>query len=129
MENNGVQQLFFLHIKNSLLPHLALVDSIAEVLNISNDSAYRRIRGEKQISFEEIQKLSTHFKISLDQFLHLKSDSFLFTGALPDKSDNFFDLWLNDVLKQLSYINNFEKKHLYYNTKDLPIMSLSLIHI
>jgi hypothetical protein len=123
MENIGVQQLFFQHIKNNLLPHLSLVDCIAEVLHISNDSAYRRMRGEKPITFEEIQKLSVHFKISLDQFLHLKSDSFLFTGILSDNSGNAFSSWLSDVLQKLTYIKGFERKHMYFNTKDLPLMS------
>jgi hypothetical protein len=121
MDNNGVQQLFFQHIKNSLPPHLSLVESIADVLNISNDSAYRRIRGEKQITFEEIQKLSAHFKISLDQFLHLKSDSFLFSGALPDNTEDYFGIWLDDVLQKLTYIKGFDEKCFYFNTKDLPI--------
>ena len=125
VENNHseVQQLFFQHIKNNLAPHLSFVDEIAELLNISNDSAYRRIRGEKTIDLEEIQKLSDHFKISLDQFLHLQSDSFIFTGMLHENTSEFFGRWMKDVLEKASYINSFEKKHLYFIGKDLPFMS------
>ena len=124
MENtNGVQQLFFQHIKNNLPPHLSLVDEIAQLLSISNDSAYRRIRAEKPISFDEIRTLCTHYKISLDQFLHLQSDSFIFTGKLADNTEHFFDEWLKDVLEQYSYVNSFEKKHLYFLTKDMPFIS------
>jgi transcriptional regulator with XRE-family HTH domain len=124
MENaNGVQQLFFQHIKNNLPPHLSFVDEIAEQLGISNDSAYRRIRGEKPISLEEISKLCMAYQISLDQFLHLKSDSFLFTGKLADNNEHFFDVWLKDVFQQYSYVNSFAKKHLYFLTKDLPFIS------
>src|SRR5579871_168430 len=125
MENNavGVQQLFFQHVKNSLLPHLSLVDEVADLLNISNDSAYRRIRGEKSIDFEEIQKLSSHFKISLDQLLHLQNDSFIFSGMLHENTIDFFGHWMKDALMKASYISSFEKKHLYFNAKDLPFMS------
>lgn len=124
MENaNGIQQLFFQHIKNNLPAHLSMVDEIAELLNISNDSAYRRIRGEKPISLDEIAKLCSAYKISLDQFLHLKSDSFIFTGKLADHTEHFFDDWLKDVLQQYSLVNSFEKKHLYFLTKDLPFIS------
>ena len=72
MEATNVQVLFFQHIKNNLPPHLSMVDEVAELLNISNDSAYRRIRGEKAIAFEELQVLCSKYKISLDQFLHLR---------------------------------------------------------
>jgi hypothetical protein len=74
MNQPGVQQIFFRHIKASLAGHLSLVDEVADLLNISNDSAYRRIRGEKLLSFEEIQILCTHYKISLDQLFHLNKD-------------------------------------------------------
>ena len=45
MDSTGAQQVFFNHIKGMLPPHISFVDEIAEELNISNDSAYRRIRG------------------------------------------------------------------------------------
>ena len=67
------QQVFFNHIKSLIPPHISFVDDVAEVLNISNDSAYRRIRGEKPIGFEEIKKLCVKYHISLDQLLQLDS--------------------------------------------------------
>src|SRR6186997_2158915 len=101
MESSNVQVAFFNHLKTLLPAHLSLVDEIAELLNISNDSAYRRIRGEKPIALEEIQKLATHFKISLDQFLHLDSDSFIFTGKLANATDHVFEKWMENLLQQL----------------------------
>lgn len=120
MESTAVQQLFFQHIKTGLPPHLSLVDEVAEVLSISNDSAYRRIRGEKAISFDEIQKLSAHYKVSLDQFLHLQSDAIIFTGRVNHQSETVFEDYLESVYKNLSLINSFEKRHLYFLMKDIP---------
>ncbi|MEO5889566.1 MAG: helix-turn-helix transcriptional regulator [Ferruginibacter sp.] len=120
MVNEGVQQLFFKHIKSKLASHLSLVDEIAELLNISNDSAYRRIRGEKSVSFEELQKLCGHFKISLDSFLHLQSDSFIFNGKLKSAAENSFEEWLQNILAQLQLFNSYEKKHVYFLMKDIP---------
>jgi plasmid maintenance system antidote protein VapI len=82
METSSAQQAFFQHVKGKIPPHISMVDEIAELLNISNDSAYRRIRADKPISFEELQKLCVHYKVSLDQFLNLQSDAFIFTGKL-----------------------------------------------
>jgi BetR domain len=120
MESTGIQVAFFQHIKNLLPEHIALVDAIADILNISNDSAYRRIRGEKLISLEEMQMLATHYKISLDQFMHLQSDSFIFTGHLTNESDHLLEQWMQDTLQQLIYINSFKHKHLYYHARDIP---------
>jgi hypothetical protein len=127
MESSNVQVSFFNHVKTLLPSHLSMVDEVAELLNISNDSAYRRIRGEKPIALEEIQKLATHFKISLDQFLHLNSDSFIFTGKLANATDHVFEKWMENILQQLSFINSFQYKHMYFLAKDIPLMQLFLV--
>ena len=115
-----VQQLFFQQLKSRLPAHLALVDEIAEFLNISNDSAYRRIRGEKSISFEELQKLCVRYKISLDQLLHIESNSFVFNGKLKSEAENSFEDWLENILAQLQLFNSHERKHMYFLMKDIP---------
>src|SRR3954447_3939736 len=114
MESAGVQQLFFSHLKAKLPGHLSLVDEIAEHLDISNDSAYRRIRGEKPISFEELHKLCTNYKVSLDSFLHLQSESFVFNGKIKTDSENSFEDWLANLLSLMQFFNGFEKKHVYF---------------
>src|SRR5436190_9574476 len=120
MESANAQVRFFQQLKSLLPPHLAMVDEIAELLNISNDSAYRRIRGEKPIDLEETYKLCNHFKISMDQLLHLKSDAFIFSGILKNSTGSSFETWLENVLGQFQYVNGFEKKHLHYLMKDIP---------
>ena len=123
MEPTGIQVLFFQHLKAQLPPHLSLVDEIADLLHISKDSAYRRIRAEKPISFEELQKICVHYHLSLDQFLHLQNDSFIFSGKLAASSDTFYEDWIKKLLQDLSFMNTFEQKHLYYITKDIPFIT------
>src|SRR6478736_8217552 len=114
-----LQVNLFNHIKSVLPSNLSLADEIADLLEVSVDSAYRRIRGEKQISFEEIQKLSNHFKISIDKILNLKSDSILFSGSYLHHKDYDFLKYLDDVYKSLTYIASFEQKELIYFSKDI----------
>lgn len=123
MEPTGIQVLFFQHVKQQLPAHLSLVDEIAELLHISNDSAYRRIRAEKPITFDELQKICSHYRLSLDQFLHLQNDSFIFSGKLVTSSDTFYNEWVNKIITDLTFMNTFEYKHLYYLTKDIPFIT------
>ena len=120
MESPDVQQLFFQHLKGKLPAHVSMVDEVAAFLNISTDSAYRRIRGDKAISFPELQKLCIQYKISLDSFLHLQSDSFIFTSTLKSNTENSFEEWIESVLGQLQLFNTYKEKHLYYLLKDIP---------
>lgn len=120
MTLSNSQVLFFQHLKTQLPVHLSMVDEVAELLKISIDSAYRRIRGEKPIDLEEIQKLCSHFKVSMDQLMNLRSDAFIFAGILNSNSETRFEDWLNHVLQQFQWLNSFEKKHIYFLIKDIP---------
>ncbi len=50
METIELQQQLFQHLKENLPAHLSLVDELCSLLNLSADSVYRRIRGEKPIT-------------------------------------------------------------------------------
>jgi len=82
MEQHAIQVKFFQYIKSLLPPHLSLVDEVAGLLSISNDSAYRRIRGENPITLDEMQSLAAKYQISIDQFLHLQNDCHNFSGDI-----------------------------------------------
>lgn len=120
MEEPNIQQLFFQKIKESSASHLSIVDEIATLLNISNDSVYRRMRGEKVISLDEVQLLCSHYKISIDQLFSLGSDAFIFQGMLGDNSEQSFDHWLANVSQVFQMFNTFNNRHLSILMKDIP---------
>src|SRR5258707_5694510 len=99
MDPNQIQQLFFNHIRSKLPAHLSFVDEVADLLNISNDSAYRRIRGEKPMGLDELQVLCNKYQVSLDQLLQIKTDTVIFSY---DKVDNL----LFDFNKYLQFVAN-----------------------
>ncbi|UOQ69020.1 helix-turn-helix domain-containing protein [Hymenobacter volaticus] len=43
------QSLFFQHLKSHVPAHKALVEEVADLLGISTDSAYRRIRARSPL--------------------------------------------------------------------------------
>jgi len=122
MANSIIQQQLFNEIKAGLPGHLSMVDEISDLLEISSDSAYRRIRGEKSVSVEELQTLCVHYRISMDNLLHLKSDSIIFNGRVKtDLSvENSFDDWIENIHTQLQFFNSYENKHMYFLMKDIP---------
>ena len=121
MDATELQVDFLKKIKSQLPLHLSLVDAIAELLNISNDSAYRRLRGEKHLTFDEIELLASHYKISLDSFLHLKSNSLVFWGKNIERDHFDFEDYLQGIVKQLEYFMKATDRSLFYLNKDIPI--------
>ena len=120
-EINNTQQLFFNHIKSKLPVHLSFVDEVAELLNISNDSAYRRIRGEKTIGLDEIQILCNKYQVSLDQLLQINSNAVVFSGNRVDNGVCGFNQYLKEMVANLELFRLLPNPQLYYVTKDIPI--------
>jgi hypothetical protein len=121
MEAVDLQQHFFREIRSKLPAHISFVDDIADLLNISTDSAYRRIRGEKPIAFDEIQKICKHYQVSLDRIMGIDSSSTLFYGHWIDASTFQFEQYLQDMLMQATTIRNaVKRKMIYYEAKDFP---------
>jgi transcriptional regulator with XRE-family HTH domain len=121
MESNQLQQQFFQQLKNLLAPHLSLAEEVADLLGISTDSAYRRIRGEKPISLDELQKLCGHFQVSLDQLMSIHSNSIIFYGQWADASTFDFQKYLSAWLANLQLINSAKQKLFIYEAKDIPL--------
>jgi hypothetical protein len=120
MSFNKSQVAFFQALKLSLPVYSSLVDEIAEILEISIDSAYRRIRGEKLLDFAELEILCNKFNTSVDTFFNLHSNSIQFQGNQNDYQENSFMNWMEDVYAQLNLVNSFSKKHIYWLVKDMP---------
>lgn len=120
MVSSQIQVQFFQHLRTLLPPYKSLVDEVSDILDISNDSAYRRIRGEKYIDLDEIKKLSHHFNVSLDQIFNLQSNTIVFHGKLNSYENNRFELWLEDVLRQLELVYSHKHRHIYFLVKDMP---------
>ncbi|HET6766777.1 MAG TPA: helix-turn-helix domain-containing protein [Chitinophagaceae bacterium] len=121
MNINEIQQQLFQFIKTKLPVEASVADEIGKLLNISSDSAYRRMRGEKQITFEELYLLASTYRISLDQLMNINTGSFMFQGNLLNPKTHRYDAYLTGMMHNIAYFNSFKKKEIYYLCKDTPI--------
>jgi transcriptional regulator with XRE-family HTH domain len=117
----GLQQILFQQIKIKLPDNLSFVHEIAEVLEISYDSAYRRIRGEKELSLEELYRLSQKFDISLDASLGLHSNHVIFNKIGLSPVSFMIKDWLQRIQEDIKRIHAARDKEIIYAAKDPPI--------
>lgn len=116
----SVQSLFLEQIKNRLPAHLSLADELAEVLSISRDSAYRRIRGETVLSLDEAKKLYDRFGVSIDALFSPSSNMALFHHRALTVNYSL-DSWLNSLSRNFEAINRCENKEIIFAARDIPI--------
>jgi BetR domain-containing protein len=116
----SIQTTFLNQVKLNLPPNLSFVDQLAELLTISRDSAYRRLRGDTVLSLDEVKKICSHYNVSLDTLLSPNSEMVSFHNRKIDQAHFTFEMWLKSILSNLEMISSFPEKELVYVAKDIP---------
>ena len=112
MPTDQAQDFLFQRISEMLPPHITMVDAISDILHVSSDSAYRRIRGDTPLVLNEARILCNHFNLSLDQLLNVKTGSVLFQDVRISNKNYTYTQYLTDLLQQVESINNFMQKEI-----------------
>ena len=94
---------------------------VSEILHLSNDSAYRRIRNETPLVLQEAKELCEHFHLSLDQLLSLKSNSVVFENIRINNEQYSYKKYLSDITELVKQISSYDRKEIIYLTKDIPL--------
>ncbi|MEO6301669.1 MAG: hypothetical protein ABIP51_00725 [Bacteroidia bacterium] len=117
----NIQNHFILKFKEVVPPSMGLAEEIADILEVSIDSAYRRIRGETELTIEEAYKISKKHAISMDDVFSNQNDTVTFSYTKLTDSEKNFEIYLNRILTHLKTLNKFENKKIYYVAEEIPI--------
>lgn len=118
---NDLQKVLFEQIRERFPADASFVHEISELLGISYDSAYRRIRGEKALNIIDLQKLATAFNISIDALFKLKGNKILFDYFTLEPDKLGIKEWLGLILSDTKKIYESAEKEIIYAAKDPPI--------
>jgi len=117
----SAQVSFIARIREVIPPSHSLVDELADVLGISNDSAYRRIRGETSLTIDEVSLLCAHYKLTFDVFGSNMGGSVTFSYHHLRNDIEKFETYLRNIRDDLKKIRSTEKKELIFAAEDVPI--------
>jgi len=116
-----LQRQLFDRIKSQLPANIALPNELASLLDVSVDSAYRRISGKTLLNLSELRDVCKKFGLSLDQLFQLGEESYLFRGRAMDYQNFEFKGFLQNSTEYLKLLNSAPDKILYYTNRDIPI--------
>ena len=112
---------FLKKIEDIIPSNTNLVSELCEVLKISQDSAYRRLRGSTQLSISEVSDLCKYYNISFDVFNDAGIDNVTFSFLDLNYSFESFNAYMKSMHKDLHLIKNAKEKKIIYACKDIPI--------
>ncbi len=118
------QKVFLEKVKYILPSNISFVDELCEILEISIDSVYRRIRGETALTFDEILKLCNRFNLSFDSLVESNAMSVTFSYNILPRMIEGFKHYLRAILEDLKALTNFPGAKIIYVAEDIPLFHL-----
>ncbi len=118
----AVQKAFVQKLKELAPANTSLAEEIAELLNVSADSAYRRLRGETAISLDEAVTLCTHFKIPFSAFTETLAGLVTFRYRHLDENEESFYQYLQSLDQTLDKLLMANEKRIVYGAVDISIL-------
>ena len=115
------QALFVSKLREMIPSSISLADELADLLGISTDSAYRRLRCETEIGIDELHKISSKYGISIDSVFANKGDTATFQYISLAENALNFEKYLENIAGHLKRVNGFEHKQIIYAAEEVPV--------
>ena len=121
-QSASLQDRLFYQIKSRLPANLSLVSEVTEVLGVSTDSAYRRIRGETELTLTEAVKLAGHFHVPLDTLDGMDGSSVTFQYAANSGTFNL-ERFMNGLENDLNNIARLDAPEVTFFSREIPFFN------
>ncbi len=117
----AIQSNFIELLKRSTATHISLAEELSELLKISLDSVYRRLRCETDITLSETFAICKHFNIPLEALAEINSNMVAFRINKLSNSAESFSQYLKVLHGDLNWMMKYPNHHLIYAAEDLPV--------
>lgn len=121
---NDYQAAIFESIRKKMPKGDSLGHVVAEILCISQDAVYRRLRGETLLTIYELEKLSRHFKFSLDALFGMNKSQVLFDFQALNTYDFSMETYMEGILSGLKMIRSNAEPKLIIAVHNTPFLQL-----
>lgn len=108
-------------LRSSISPKINLAEELADFLDISADSAYRRLRCETAFTIDEAIAISDHYNLPDLMGGSLNANTVSFRMNPLTKNENSFSDYLRVLFQDLKWIRQKEKPIINYAAEDIPI--------
>ncbi len=117
-----MQEAFIKYLKSKIPENTSPTDTIATILDINYDAAYRRITGKTSLSLEEAVLLAKHFKISLNKLYEVgEQNTVLIDTSVQIKDEEGLEEYFKTSLENLLPIARSKSASILYSAKDIPL--------
>ncbi|PQJ76469.1 hypothetical protein [Polaribacter glomeratus] len=120
---NIVEEKLFNYIKARIPQNVSFTDEIADILDISYDAAYRRIKGKTSLTLNESLQLSRHFNFNLNDIFtdkELDEERIIVEKTHPILSNNALKLFFEKGISEAQKVFSSKNGQIINCAKDYP---------
>jgi len=117
------QKILFERVKAKIPDGNALADEMEDLLGMSKESVYRRIRGETLLTLEDLAKITTKYQISVDEIFNIQPDKGVLFQYHPVDISNIESnaAYMTHLLKTMEVVAKSPlEKELIFSAQDIP---------
>lgn len=121
LRNFGIQEKLLARVKRLLPENISLADTLSDLLGISTDSVYRRLRGETSLSIDEVSMICDHFRISFDELNTLENSSSVTFTFSPLLTVDDYKGYLRSIRDDMVQFSKVPGSTITWAAEDIPI--------
>lgn len=131
LENtNNFQEKFNQILENNAPTNISLAKEISELLNISIDSTYRRLRNQTEYTLNEVAIIAQAFDIPLESLNSNLQNVITFKINHLNNDIASYQAYLNNMLQSIDRLSQFENPEITFAAEDIPVYyHFSLPHL
>jgi len=118
---NNFQEKWNQVLQQHVPSNLSLAREISELLDISLDSAYRRLRNETDYTLDEAALIANHFNLPLEALNNERHAMVSFrTNALNNDLASYIE-YLENMLANMKRLSGFDSAEIIFGAEDIPV--------
>ncbi len=122
MKNNiNFQEKLNTILQKNTPANVSLAKEISELLDISLDSTYRRLRNETDYTLNEVAAISQHFDIPLEALNNELQSVVTFKVNILNNDMASYQQYLEHMMKNIDKLNQFDNAQVIFAAEDIPV--------
>ena len=124
MQKLDIQVALLTKVETELEEGVKLVEALMDVLNISQDAAYRRMNGKVALTIFETQLLLDTYNLSLGNLGTYKKDKIIFDYKPLSRINFNFESYLTGLRDSLREIKHLKNPELVVSVNETPVFQM-----
>lgn len=119
-----IQTILFQLLKQKIAGEESIGNALSDVLSISPDAVYRRLRNETPLTIQEVKKICNHYNISFDALCEIGEGKVVFSYPPLNTFDFSLESYLEGILNALQKLKKLSDAEIILSVNNIQFFQL-----